>query len=139
MAVLDGESNMIARYSTVACMLNGAFDYFYWTGFYLVDLKKHNELVIGPYQGTLGCLRIPFGKGVCGLSAETKKTFIVSDVHNFGNHIACDVDSQSEIVVPVLDKNSNLMAILDVDSTELDAFDEVDKSGLENICSLLII
>tara|TARA_Y100000389_G_C17163346_1_gene365487 strand:- start:43 stop:510 length:468 start_codon:yes stop_codon:yes gene_type:complete len=139
MAVLDGESNMIARYSTVACMLNGAFDYFYWTGFYLVDLKKHNELVIGPYQGTLGCLRIPFGKGVCGLSAKTKKTFIVSDVHNFENHIVCDINSQSEIVVPVLDKNSKLMAILDVDSTELDAFDEVDKSGLENICSLLII
>lgn len=139
MAVLDGESNMIARYSTVACMLNGAFDYFYWTGFYLVDLKKHNELVIGPYQGTLGCLRIPFGKGVCGLSAKTKKTFIVSDVHNFENHIVCDINSHSEIVVPVLDKNSNLMAILDVDSTELDAFDEVDKSGLENICSLLII
>jgi GAF domain-containing protein len=120
-------------------MLNGAFDYFYWTGFYLVDLKKHNELVIGPYQGTLGCLRIPFGKGVCGLSAKTKKTFIVSDVHNFENHIVCDVNSQSEIVVPVFDKNSNLMAVLDVDSTELDAFDEFDRSGLENICSLLII
>ena len=139
MAVLEGESNMIARYSTVACMLNSAFDYFYWTGFYLVDLKKHNELVIGPYQGTLGCLRIPFGKGICGLSAKTKKTFIVSDVHNFENHIVCDVNSQSEIVVPVFDKNSNLMAVLDVDSTELNAFDEFDRSGLENICSLLII
>ena len=136
-AVLKNETNMIARYSTVVCLLSREFDYFYWTGFYLVDFKKHNELVIGPYQGTLGCLRIPFGKGVCGLSAETKKTFIVSDVHNFENHIACDINSQSEIVVPVLDKNSNLLAVLDIDSTELDAFDEIDKSGLENICSLL--
>lgn len=137
-AVLNNETNMIARYSTVVCLLSREFDYFYWTGFYLIDQRKLNELVIGPYQGTLGCLRIPFGKGVCGLSAELKKTLIISDVHNFTNHISCDVNSKSEIVVPVFDKNRNLIAVLDVDSSKLDAFDEVDKSGLEHICSLLV-
>jgi len=82
-AVIEGETSVTARYATAACLLNEAFDYFFWTGFYVVDRLKPNELVVGPYQGTLGCLRIPFGKGVCGACAEKGETLIVKDVHEF--------------------------------------------------------
>jgi len=116
-AVIDGETSITARYATTACLLNEAFDYFFWTGFYVVDPLKPNELVVGPYQGTLGCLRIPFGKGVCGTCAQREETVIVEDVHKFPGHIACDSRSNSEIVVPVFDKAGNLAAVLDVDST----------------------
>ncbi len=99
----------------------------------MVDPVKPNELVGGPYRGTLGCLRIAFGKGVCGMAAATRKTQIVPDVHEFPGHIACDSRSQSEIVVPVLDQSGTLIAVFDVDSTELASFDEVDAAGLERI------
>ena len=82
----------------------------------MVDDEKPRELVVGPYQGTLGCLRIPFGRGVCGTSAQTGETVIVEDVHAFPGHIACDARSNSEIVVPVFDKMSRLKAVLDIDS-----------------------
>ena len=137
-AVIEGETSVTARYATAACLLNEAFDYFFWTGFYVVDPLKPSELVVGPYQGTLGCLRIPFGKGVCGTSAQKGETIIVKDVHEFPGHIACDSRSNSEIVVPVYDKNGTLAAVLDVDSTELGAFDEEDKVGLEAICQTLL-
>ena len=137
-AVIEGETSVTARYATAACLLNEAFDYFFWTGFYVVDPFKPNELVVGPYQGTLGCLRIPFGKGVCGACAEKGETLIVKDVHEFPGHIACDSRSNSEIVVPVFDKNGNLAAVLDVDSTEIASFDEDDKVGLEAICRTLL-
>ena len=132
-AVLDGEPNLVARMATVASMLHDAFDPFFWTGFYVVDPMKADELVVGPYQGTLGCLRIAFGRGVCGTAAATRSTQIVEDVHAFPGHIACDSRSNSEIVLPVLNTGGELLAVLDVDSTAYAAFDEVDAQWLERI------
>jgi len=138
-AVIVGEPNVTARYATAASLLAQAFaDRFFWTGFYLVDETKQTELVVGPYQGTLGCLRIPFGKGVCGAAAANRETIIVPDVHAFPGHIACDSRSNSEIVTPVFDRSGALAGVLDVDSTQFDAFDTVDKDGLEAICGDLL-
>ena len=123
-AVLDGETNVIARMATVSNILHHAFDHYFWTGFYLVDPEKPHELVIGPYQGTLGCLRIPFARGVCGAAARTRETQLVPDVHAFPDHIACASSTQSEIVVPVIAPDGTLLAVLDVDSDARAAFDE---------------
>lgn len=133
MAVLEGEPNLTARMATVASMLADAFPAFFWTGFYIVDAEKGDELVVGPYQGTLGCLRIPFGRGVCGAAARTRETQVVEDVHAFPGHIACDSRSASEIVVPVLDAAGDVIAVLDVDATEKRAFDAVDAEALERL------
>jgi L-methionine (R)-S-oxide reductase len=132
-AVLDGEPDRTARMATVAAMLAEAFPRFFWTGFYAVDPPRKDELVVGPYQGTLGCLRIAFSRGVCGAAARTRQTQVVADVDAFPGHIACDSRSKSEIVVPVLDRAGDLIAVLDVDSTELAAFDAQDAAGLEAI------
>ena len=132
-AVLAGEPNVTARMATVASMLADAFDSYFWAGFYVVDPDKPQELVVGPYQGTLGCLRIPFGRGVCGAAAAERRTVIVPDVHAFQGHIACDSRSNSEIVVPVFDGAGALIAVFDVDSTELSAFEETDAVWLERI------
>ena len=135
-AVLEGEPDRIARMATVAALMADAFPLFFWTGFYVVDPAKSGqggELVVGPYQGTLGCLRIAFGRGVCGTAAATRKTQIVPDVHAFPGHIACDSRSNSEIVVPAFDAAGTLMAVLDVDSTEFSAFDVTDAQWLEKI------
>lgn len=132
-AVLAGEPNLIARMATVSAMLADAFETFFWTGFYLVDPERPRELVVGPYQGTLGCLRIAWGRGVCGRAAEAGETQIVADVHAFPGHIACDSRSNSEIVVPVRDAAGALIAVFDVDSTSYAAFDEVDAEWLERI------
>lgn len=138
-AVVEGEPNRIARYATAASLLAQAFpERFFWCGFYLVDPDKPRELVVGPYQGTLGCLRIPLGKGVCGAAAAERRTIIVPNVHAFPGHIACDSRSNSEIVVPVLDAAGALAGVLDVDSTQFDAFDAIDQSGLEAICTDLL-
>ncbi|MEQ1707190.1 MAG: GAF domain-containing protein [Terricaulis sp.] len=138
-AVIAGEPNHIARYASAASLLAQAFpEQFFWTGFYLVDETKPDELVVGPYQGTLGCLRIAFGKGVCGAAAQQRVTLIVPDVHAFPGHIACDSRSNSEIVVPVFSASGALAAVLDVDSTAFDAFDAVDQAGLEAICADLL-
>lgn len=132
-AVLDGEPNLTARMATVASMLASTFEAFFWTGFYVVDPNKPDELVVGPYQGTLGCLRIAFGRGVCGAAAASGQTQLVPDVHAFPGHIACDGRSQSEVVAPVFDASGALIAVLDVDSDQLAAFDEVDVEWLEKI------
>ena len=132
-AVLEGEPDRVARMATVASMLASTFDHFYWTGFYVVDPAKGNELMVGPYQGTLGCLRIAFGRGVCGRAAATGEIQIVDDVNAFPDHIACDARSVSEIVVPVRDRAGRLIAVLDVDATVPAAFDQVDAAGLEAI------
>ncbi len=132
-AVLEGEPNLTARMATVSAMLAQSFERFFWTGFYVVDPARPQELVVGPYQGSLGCLRIGFGQGVCGTAAQTRRTVIVADVEHFPGHIACDSRSRSEIVVPVFGKGGQLLAVLDVDSTELEAFDEVDAEWLERI------
>ena len=138
-SVVAGETYIPARYASAACLLSEAFSpRFFWTGFYVVDPLKPSELVVGPYQGTLGCLRIPFGKGVCGACAQSQESLVVPDVHLFPGHIACDSRTNSEIVVPVFDAAGQLAAILDVDSEQLDAFDEIDRSGLEAICGSLL-
>ncbi|KQY90112.1 MULTISPECIES: GAF domain-containing protein [unclassified Brevundimonas] len=133
LAVLEGEPNRVARMATVASMLADAFPVFFWTGFYLVDPDKADELVVGPYQGTLGCLRIAFGRGVCGTAARDRATQIVDDVHAFPGHIACDSRSASEIVVPVFDATGALIAVFDVDATETSAFDATDAYALERL------
>jgi L-methionine (R)-S-oxide reductase len=133
LAVLDGEPDRVARMATVASMLADAFDHYFWTGFYVVDPSREGELVVGPYQGTLGCLRIAFGRGVCGTAAAERRTQLVADVHAFPGHIACDSRSASEIVVPVLDADGDLIAVFDVDATTPAAFDEVDQAALERL------
>ena len=133
LAVLDGEPDRTARMATVSSMLADAFPAFFWTGFYVVDPARGNELVVGPYQGTLGCLRIPFGRGVCGPAAADRATQVVEDVDAFPGHIACDSRSASEIVVPVSDRAGNLIAVLDIDATEKAAFDAVDAHALERL------
>ncbi|MEL7129042.1 MAG: GAF domain-containing protein [Pseudomonadota bacterium] len=138
-SVIAGETSETARYATASCLLAEAFrPRFFWTGFYLVDPLKPRELVVGPYQGTLGCLRIPFGRGVCGTVAAGEQSLIVPDVHAFEGHIACDSQTQSEIVVPVFRPGGELAGVLDIDSTEPDAFDREDQLGLERICGLLL-
>lgn len=132
-SVLHGENDRTARMATVAAMLAETFAHFSWTGFYVVDPARPDELVIGPYQGTLGCLRIAFGRGVCGASAVRRETILVHDTDAFPGHIACDSRSRSEIVTPVADPEGRLIAVLDVDSTEPAAFDEADARGLEDI------
>jgi GAF domain-containing protein len=119
--------------ATVASMLADAFPDFFWTGFYVVDPARGDELVVGPYQGTLGCLRIAFGRGVCGAAARDRTTQIVEDVNAFPGHIACDSRSASEIVVPVLDASGELIAVLDVDATRTGAFDGADAEALERL------
>ena len=138
-SVIAGETSVTARYATASCILREAFgERFYWTGFYVVDPLKPTELVVGPYQGTLGCLRIPFGRGVCGAAAQSGETQRVEDVHAFPGHIACDSASNSEIVVPVCDADGKLAAVLDIDSTQAGAFDAIDQAGLEAICADLL-
>jgi GAF domain-containing protein len=132
-AVLADEPNLTARMATVAAMLHDAFEAFFWTGFYVVDPARPRELVVGPYQGTLGCLRIAFGRGVCGAAAETGEIQIVADVDAFPGHIACDSRSRSEIVLPVRNGAGALIAVLDVDSDRLAAFDAEDAHGLTRI------
>jgi GAF domain-containing protein len=132
-AVLEGEPDRVARMATVAAMLAATFEHYFWAGFYVVDSVRPHELVVGPYQGTLGCLRIAFGRGVCGTAAATGTTQVVADVHAFPGHIACDSRSASEIVVPVFDEQARLIAVFDVDSERPAAFDEIDQAGLELI------
>ena len=138
-SVVAGETSRTARYATAVSLLKAAFgERFFWCGFYEVDPNKSRELVVGPYQGTLGCLRIPFEKGVCGACASRRETIIVPDVHAFPGHIACDSRSNSEIVVPVFDASGALVAVLDVDSTAFASFDDVDARGLEAICRVML-
>mgnify|MGYP000477640738 FL=1 len=132
-AVTEGEYNITANMASISCLLNLTFDDYFWVGFYIVDPLKERELVVGPYQGTLGCLRISYDRGVCGMAAKTGKTKIVENVHDFPGHIACDSHTNSEIVVPVYNKSGELIAVFDVDSTKFSTFDEVDKVWLEKI------
>jgi GAF domain-containing protein len=123
----------IALMATISSLLANRFPHFFWTGFYRV---VDGRLVVGPYIGTVGCLQIELGRGVCGTAAARRETIIVPDVNAFPGHIACDPNSKSEIVVPVFDSSEELIAVLDVDSTELNAFDEEDRRGLEKIVAL---
>jgi len=135
LSVLDNEPDRVARMATLSCLAAQAFEDWFWTGFYVVDQTKKaagtDELVVGPYQGTLGCLRIDFNRGVCGAAARTRTTQVVEDVHAFPGHIACDSRSNSEIVVPVFDAAGELIAVFDVDSESYGAFDATDREHLE--------
>jgi L-methionine (R)-S-oxide reductase len=132
-ALLSGENNQIANLSNVSSALKMAFDFF-WVGFYLVD--SENELVLGPFQGPIACTRIRKGKGVCGTSWAEEKTILVPNVEEFPGHIACSSASKSEIVVPLI-KNNKVIAVLDVDSDELNDFDQIDKKYLTQLCTWL--
>ena len=123
----------IALMSTINSVLANRFPHFFWTGFYRVC---GDRLIVGPYMGTVGCLQIEFGRGVCGTAAARKETIIVPDVEKFPGHIACDARTRSEIVVPVFAPDGVLIAVLDVDSDQLHAFDEQDRAGLERITAL---
>lgn len=132
-ANLTGASNQVLKMVTINCLLKTFMPYYYWVGFYMVE---NGRLVVGPYQGTLGCLYIDFGRGVCGKAARTEKTQIVGEVHALAqgtDHIACDPNSQSEIVVPVFNQEGELIAVFDVDSTLPYSFDETDQHYLELI------
>ena len=136
LAVLEGEPNLTARMATVASMLADAFEHYFWTGFYVTAPDKADELVVGPYQGTLGCLRIPFGRGVCGAAARTLQTRLVEDVHAFPGHIACDANSRSELVVPVK-RDGAVIAVIDLDSPDPARFGTEDAAGIEALARLL--
>lgn len=127
-ALITGEEDLIANLANISAGLKEAFG-FLWVGFYLV---KKDELVLGPFQGPVACTRIQKGKGVCGKSWETKETLIIPDVEQFEGHIACSSHSKSEIVIPIL-RDKEVIGVLDMDSSELNTFDEVDESYLSSI------
>ena len=131
-AVVSSETDVIANMANMASMLHETFG-FWWTGFYRV---VDGMLVLGPFQGPLACTRIRKGKGVCGTAWEKGETVVVPDVEQFPGHIACSSESRSEIVVPVF-KDSAIVAVLDIDSRELSAFDETDRKYLEKAVTLL--
>lgn len=130
--LLNGEPDLIANLANVTAALKEQFGWL-WVGFYLV---KEDELVLAPFQGPVACTRIKKGRGVCGSSWAEAKTLIVPDVEKFPGHIACSSLSRSEIVVPIL-RNSEVIGVLDVDSAELNQFDEVDRHYLEKIIALI--
>lgn len=130
-AVLDGVRDEVTAMATVSALLHHGFGHL-WTGFYRV-VEPNRLLRVGPYQGTLGCLEIVFGRGVCGTAAAERRTVVVADVEAFPGHIACDARSRSEIVVPVFDARRELIAVLDIDSAELGTFDDADRVGLERV------
>ncbi len=129
--MLEGVDDPVTGMATVSCLVHHAFGHL-WTGFYRV-VEPGRLLRVGPYQGTLGCLEIPFGRGVCGTAAAEGRAVVVEDVHAFPGHIACDGRSASEIVVPVRDADGALVAVFDVDSDRRAAFDDDDRAGLERI------
>jgi L-methionine (R)-S-oxide reductase len=131
-ALLEGETDWIAALATIVCELHHAFPYYDWTGFYRVVGPEW--LIIGPYQGSHGCLRIPFSRGVCGAAARTAKSQRVDDVSTHPDHIACSSSTRSEIVVPVLSPGGAVLAVLDVDSNQPAAFDADDQRELEDLC-----
>ena len=147
-ALLEGEADVIAKMGNVAAALHETFG-FWWTGFYRVvpchsgldvphsglDPESH-ELVLGPFQGPVACMHIPFGKGVCGTSWKRNETVVVPDVEQFPGHIACSSASRSEIVVPVHGPDGAVTAVLDIDSDRLATFDEEDRVWLEKIVTL---
>jgi GAF domain-containing protein len=130
-AVLEGIDDDIAAMATISALIHNAFGHL-WTGFYRV-VETDRLLRIGPYQGTLGCMEIEFGRGVCGTAAAERRTVIVEDVNEFPGHITCDARSRSEIVVPVFDRDQKLIAVLDIDSDQPATFSDEDREGLERV------
>lgn len=132
-SLVDGEPDLIANLANITAALRECVPVASWVGFYI---RRGDELVLGPFQGKLACVRIALGRGVCGTAAAEKRTVIVPDVDKFPGHIACDAGSRSEIVVPIV-KQGTVVAVLDLDSYELAAFDEVDAAGLQPIAELV--
>ena len=132
-ALLEGETDTVAKMANMAAVLHEAFG-FWWTGFYRV---AGDELILGPFQGPVACMHIPFGKGVCGTAWAREASVVVPDVEAFPGHIACSSASRSEIVVPVFGGDGKVTAVLDIDSDRLATFDEEDRIGLERIVGLL--
>ncbi|MED1203180.1 GAF domain-containing protein [Heyndrickxia acidicola] len=133
-ALIEGEPNRIANLSNASALLGQFLDRINWVGFYLVE---GSELVLGPFQGLPACVRIPFGKGVCGTAISERKTIRVENVNQFPGHIACDAASQSEIVIPLI-KNDTVIGVLDIDSPELNRFDEQDEKELNDFVQVLL-
>ena len=133
-SLIGGESNIIANMANISALLFTSLEDVNWAGFYFMD--SPTELVLGPFQGNPACIRIPVGKGVCGTAAATEQTQLISDVHAFDGHIACDAASNSEIVVPIM-KNGRVFAVLDIDSPSIGRFDNDDQAGLEALVKCL--
>lgn len=133
-ALLAGETNVTANFANASALLNLFLQDINWVGFYVTE---GNELVLGPFQGLPACVRIPFGRGVCGVAAETKTTQRIADVHQFPGHIACDAASNSEIVIPII-KNGEVIGVLDVDSPIKNRFDELDETYLTKFVETLL-
>ncbi len=128
--LIEGESNLVANLANMSAALKETFNFF-WVGFYLVDGE---ELVLGPFQGPIACTRIRKGKGVCGTAWSEERTIVVPDVDAFPGHIACSSLSRSEIVVPLIDHENKVWGVLDIDSEQLDTFDDTDARFLEELC-----
>lgn len=133
-SLLEGETDPLANLANASALLAQSLERINWCGFYLL---RGQELVLGPFQGKPACVRIPLGKGVCGTAALRREALVVSDVAAFPGHIACDADSRSEIVVPIL-RGGELLGVLDVDSPEVGRFDEEDREGLERYVQTLL-
>lgn len=131
-ALILSETSRIASLANITAILKEAFNFF-WVGFYIIE---GDELILGPFQGTLACSRIRYGKGVCGTAWKNQTTIIVDDVNNFSGHIACSSLTNSEIVIPII-KNSKVVAVLDVDSLKLSDFNDTDKIHLEKLCTTI--
>ena len=134
MDLLNATENPVSRMATIAAVLHNKMDGFFWTGFYILN---EGELLVGPYQGPLACQVLEKDKGVCWAGIHQNQTIIVPDVANFPDHIACDSRSRSEIVIPLRNSNNEVLGVLDIDSNNLDQFDNLDASCLERILSLL--
>lgn len=132
-AILEGVDDDLTAMATIAALVHHAFGHL-WTGFYRVVVSGQ-LLRVGPYQGSLGCLEIAFGQGVCGKAAAERKTIVVPDVEKFPGHITCDARSRSEIVLPIVDRRGDLIGVFDIDSDKLDAFGPEDQQGLERLVS----
>ena len=138
-ALIEGETDAVAVMANVVAAIHEAMG-FWWTGFYRVMPQvgsDNNELVLGPFQGPVACMHIPFGRGVCGTAWERRQSVVVPDVEQFPGHIACSSLSRSEIVVPVIASSGEVVAVLDIDSKDLATFDDTDRQYLEAICSLI--
>lgn len=135
-ALVEGESNMIANASNFAAQVFHCLPDLNWAGFYFYDGA---ELVVGPFQGLPACIRIPLGKGVCGIAASSLKTQLVADVNAHANHITCDAASRSEIVVPLRRMDGSLLGVWDVDSPLPNRFDDVDRVGMEKLCRIFMV
>ena len=132
-ALLSIMDNKISNMANFTALLKSSFDFF-WVGFYIIE---SNELVLGPFQGPVACTRISKGKGVCGTAWSDQQSIVVADVHEYPGHISCNPASKSEIVIPLI-YDGEVIGVLDIDSTELDCFDEVDKEWLEKLCTCLL-